>query len=1058
MFLTRAGIDGKKLASSYLQEEKVQYFLSLLESGKYSIVFTYDESLERINYSAFWNDYINEMPEEGLIKISILSNGLPLIDKDPLSEKEKSLYVYLFNLENLLVEKDPFLLKTIYGKYYENIQNVPSLNEDEISERSKIRKEFTDIFNENEEKKEVLKPLEGQWDVLPRVSKLFEGYSLSLEIWDGEEKKIPIASLYSFLESFSEERDFEYRLSLYSLEHKFFSEKSLALLNYIESLVYSLNAHESKDIILNEDQFGNLIEFLLGENVFYNGTSYYVMKDASKAGYRYKNNGDVELIPPIGDKIHYSFFIFRKGLVHFDNVSNVISLHRFSNPSTRKLFSFFLKHGYDDYLLVKDLFKKNLSLPDEQMEEKGTLQISLYVDISDEGSLSFMTEYSLFGKKIKKSDAKLNQSFSSEIDGYLVALNEVGGLEEGIQENQREALKFLQSDLSLLKKRAKVFLSNKLAKAKVRKIKGISIHIERHEDWLSLKVKTREFDKKLLSQIINAYRQKKKYVLLGNDIILLDDPLIGELSEIKQKEKLNDDFDKNHLSFSDGFRLQAEYAEGPLKMEVDSSFKESIMQIKNFKKTEVPLNNEIKEKLRPYQLIGVKWLYTLYKNNLSGILADDMGLGKTLETIAFLSSLKKNKPSLIISPKSVIYNWKKEFSEWGSGLNVIVIDGSKEKRNELISSINNDEETIYITSYDSLRNDLSCYSNKQFEVLITDEAQLIKNYSALKSKAVRNIKSVGRFALTGTPIENSMADLWSIFDFLMPGYLSTYGVFKMRYIIAGNQEEARSSLRKKITPFLLRRTKKDVLKELPKKSVNIVSLTMDEETRILYDSTLAKAKMEIIKSKDKTSPSRQKFTVFNFLPVLTSLREICVDPSAFYDGFVSMPIKLSYVLDYAKMSIKGGHKLLIFSSFTKVLDHLTKELDNNGIKSYYINGDVPAKKRLEISSSFNKNDDVSMMLVSLKAGGTGLNLAGADIVIHLDPWWNLASEEQATDRAYRLGQKRPVTVLKLICHDSIEEKVIALQESKRELYDSIIKAGEKSISSLSEEDIEFLLS
>lgn len=1058
MFLSRSGSKGKKLVSSYLENEGVHRFLSLLEEGKYSIVFNYDESLERISYSAFWNAYQMSIADQGLIEITILSNGLPLEGGYPLSNQEKSLYVYLFNFENSLKEKDPLALKTIYGKYYEMIESVPSLNDEEINERSKIRKEFKDIFNDSEEAKEVLKPLEGKWNVVTRISKVFDGYSLSLEIWDGEEKKIPISSLFSFLESYSEERDFEYRLSLYSLEHKYFDDKSVALLNYIESLAYSSNIYGSKDIILNEDQFGNLIEFLLGENMFYNGTSYYVMKDASKAGYKYKNNGDAELIPPIGDKIHYSFFIFRKGLVHFDNVSNVISLYRFSNTSTRKLFSFFIKHGYDDYSLVKDLFQKNLSLPTEQIEEKGTLTISLYVDISDEGSLSFMTEYSLFGKKIEKNDARLNQSFSSEIDAYLISLNEVGGLEEGVQENQREALKFLQSDLSLLKKRAKVYLSNKLSKTKVKQIKGISIHIERHEDWLSLNVKTREFDKRLLAQIINAYRQKKKYVLLGNDIILLDDPLIGELSEIKQREKLNDNLAKDHLSISEGFRLQMEYSEGPLRMEVDSSFKGSIMEIKNFKKTKVNLPPFIEDRLRTYQLTGVKWLYTLYKNHLSGILADDMGLGKTLETISFLSSLHKNKPSLIISPKSVIYNWKKEFSEWNSPLKAIVIDGSKEKRNEIISSIKNDEEVIYITSYDSLRNDLSSYSSKKFEVLITDEAQLIKNYAALKSKAVRNIKSVARFALTGTPIENSMADLWSIFDFLMPGYLSTYGVFKMRYIIAGNQEEARASLRKKITPFLLRRTKKDVLKELPKKTVNIVSLTMDEEARILYDSTIAKAKMEIARSKDKTSPSRQKFTVFNFLPVLTSLREICVDPSAFYDGFVTISAKLSYVLDYAKMSINGGHKLLIFSSFTKVLDHLSKELEKNGISSYYINGDVAAKKRLEMSSSFNKNNDVVVMLVSLKAGGTGLNLAGADIVIHLDPWWNLASEEQATDRAYRLGQKRPVNVLKLICHDSIEEKVIALQESKKELYDSIIKAGEKSISSLSEEDVEFLLS
>ena len=1051
MFLTKGNEQVKMLVSSYSSDNNVLPYLSLFEKDKYSILFTYDESSERVRYYAYWNNY-NELPNIGYIEICILSNGLPLIENYSLNDEEKALYVYLFNLENNLNKNSPNILKKIYGNYYEEMLKIPSLEQEQINERNKLREEFKDIFNDDDNKEDVLTPQSGKWNVVTRINKIQNGYELSLELWDGESKKIPVSSLYSFLENFSEERCFEYHSSLYSLEHQYFTESNVSLLNYLEGIVYSNNEYNSKDISLNEEDFGNLIEFLLGENMFYNGVNYYVMKDAAKAGYRYQNNGDICLIPPIDDPIHYSFFIYRKGLVHFDNTSNVISLYRFSNPSSRKMFSFFQKHGFRDYSVVKDLFQKKMSLPNETIPDSQNLEISLYVDISEDGALSFKTQYSLFGRKIKKSEAMLNTSFASNINLFLVALNEVGGIEEGVQTNQKDALKFLQSDLTLLKKRAKVYLSSKLSKSKVKHLSGISLHIERHEDWLSLNVKTREFSASQLSLVLDAYRQKKQYVLLSDNIILLDDPLLKELNEISQKEKLNSSFSKDRLSFSDGFRLQMDYSNGPLKMNVDSSFKDSIMEIKNFKSLNVELPSQIETILRPYQKTAVQWLTSLFKNNLCGILADDMGLGKTLEMIAFLSSLKEGKPSLIISPKSVIYNWEKEFKQWDPSSEVVVIDGGKDKRNEIITSIDNEKKVIYITSYDSLRNDLKLYSTKHFEVLVTDEAQLIKNFSALKSKAVRNIKSVSRFALTGTPIENSMADLWSIFDFLMPGYLSTRGVFKQRYIIAGNQEEARASLRKKITPFLLRRSKKEVLKELPKKTIETVSLTMDEESRLLYDSKLAKAKYDL------EHKEGSRFYVFNFLPVLTSLREICVDASAFFDDFATLSVKLSYVLDYAKKSIDGGHKLLIFSSFTKVLDHLGDELRKNDIPSYYINGDISAKKRLELSSSFNKNDDVSVMLVSLKAGGTGLNLAGADIVIHLDPWWNIASEEQATDRAYRLGQKRPVTVLKLICHNSIEEKVIKLQDSKKELYNAIIRSGERGISSLTEEDMKYLLS
>lgn len=1056
MFLRRNKEKGLERVRDCLNFYGVKDVLNDLEKGKYHLCFQYNQTKERLIYNAYWSDY-SFLPKNTFIEIEVSSNGL-LLEEEP-DIYQMALYVYLFQLEN---ELDIETLKKRYLNILPLLKEAPSLEEKEQLERSKLRQEFLSLFDEKggESPLPLNEPSSGKWELITRFQQKEGRYALSLEMWDGEEKKIPISPIIPFLEKYSEEGAYFYHASLYSLEHRFFLEKGQRILGYLVALTRGKNDSFSSEILLDEEEFGDMVEILLGENLYLNGESYYVMKDSLKAGFRYKNNGDVELIPPIEEYKRCHSLLLHNGLLYFDDYSYVVTLYRFANLTSKKVFAFFLKHGLKDASLVNDILKKKMvlssSLKNEDIADR--FQINLYVDISDNGSLSFKTVYLLCEREVKKEEAVLNASFGSEIALYLAELENLGGKEEGIQDNQKEALKFLQSDLSSLKKKAKIFLSKKLSRSKITHMGAISLHIERHEDWLSLNVKSKNFSSEQLSLILEAYRKKKTYLLLGDNIILLDDPKIHELNEIKQKEKLDRSFGKESMAFSEAFRLENEYGEGQIKLEKDSSLKEAFLSLKNFKEKKVELKPSIEKALRPYQRIAVQWLDCLYENHLGGILADDMGLGKTLETIAFLSSLKKDEPSLIIAPKSVIYNWEKEFYTWDKETKVIVIDGSRDKRLEIISSIKKDERVIYITSYDSLRNDLSSYLPHHFDTLITDEAQLIKNYSALKSKAVRNISSYTRFALTGTPIENSMGDLWSIFDFLMPNYLNTYGIFKQRYILAGNQEEARSSLRKRITPFLLRRTKKEVLKELPQKVTEVVTLTMDEESRILYSSVLEKAKKELQKSKENIAENHDRFSSFSFLPVLTSLREICVNPSSFFENIKGMSTKFSYVTEYAEKSISNGHKLLIFSSFTKVLDNLRDLLKDEGIASYYIYGEVDAKKRLELSNKFNKEKDVSVMLVSLKAGGTGLNLAGADVVIHLDPWWNIASEEQATDRAYRIGQKRPVTVLKLICHDSIEEKVLLLQQYKKTLYDELIRSGENAISSLSEDDIAFLLS
>ncbi|MCR4898612.1 MAG: DEAD/DEAH box helicase, partial [Acholeplasmatales bacterium] len=467
-----------------------------------------------------------------------------------------------------------------------------------------------------------------------------------------------------------------------------------------------------------------------------------------------------------------------------------------------------------------------------------------------------------------------------------------------------------------------------------------------------------------------------------------------------------------------------------------------INDIKNFKNNDLNIPN-INAKLRDYQIDGLKWLNVLTKYNLGGILADDMGLGKTLEMISLFESNKDKKPILIICPKSLIFNWGSEISKFSPNTKCIKIYGSLNERHKIIKNIDNDERIIYITSYDSLRNDLELYKDILFNFLVLDEAQAIKNVNAIKSKNVKELNGIHKFALTGTPIENSVIDLWSIFDFILPKYLEDLNVFMAKYL---NNKEYTKIISKKIAPFILRRTKKDVLNDLPEKYEHIISCDMSEKQRMIYDAHINDAKEKILNEE-----------VFEMLPYLTVLREICVDPSLIDLNYFDMSGKLSYLNEMLPKYIKDGHKILIFSSFVKGLERISKLLDELNIKYFVLTGQTPIEVRNKETNIFNNNDNIKVYLISLKAGGTGLNLVGADTVIHLDPWWNSSAENQATDRAHRIGQQRNVEVIKLISSDSIEERVIELQNIKKDIINELINNDEKSITSITMDDIKFIL-
>ncbi len=469
-----------------------------------------------------------------------------------------------------------------------------------------------------------------------------------------------------------------------------------------------------------------------------------------------------------------------------------------------------------------------------------------------------------------------------------------------------------------------------------------------------------------------------------------------------------------------------------------------------------PIPKEVKAELRHYQEEGVNWLERIRAMFLNGILADDMGLGKTLQAIVAVTQIasKAKNPSLIVCPTSLLYNWKEEFSKFNPGLKLLIVDGMPHQRKKMISNVANYD--VIITSYSLLQKDVEHYEKCTFTYCILDEAQHIKNRGTRNAKSVKQLKAEHRLILSGTPIENSLDELWSLFDFLMPGFLNSYDRFSEKYIRSvGDEQHANLSyLKKKVSPFILRRMKIDVLKDLPPVSEITYHTKLLGEQSELYKSYAESARNELVKLVERDGFDRVQIHV---LATLTRLKQICCHPAIFAkeNAETGDSAKYDMLLDLLQTLIDGNHKTVIFSQYTKMLQIMKKDFEKMGIRFSYLDGS--SKNRLEIVNEFNDDPTISVFLVSLKAGGTGLNLVGADTVIHYDMWWNPAVESQATDRVYRLGQKQSVSVYKLVTKNTIEEKIVDMQNKKKGIVKKIVSCDDEAITKLTWEDVLELL-
>ncbi|MFJ8530384.1 SNF2 helicase associated domain-containing protein [Bacillus sp. NPDC094106] len=577
------------------------------------------------------------------------------------------------------------------------------------------------------------------------------------------------------------------------------------------------------------------------------------------------------------------------------------------------------------------------------------------------------------------------------------------------------------------------------------------IRIRRKEriDWLSFRFDIKGIPEAEIKGVLAALEEKRKYYRLASGALLsLESKEFNEINQFVKESGIRKEFLKGeevNVSLIRSVKWMNSLQEGNV-LSLDKSVQELVENIQNPKKLKFTVPNSLNTVMREYQTYGFQWMKTLAYYRFGGILADDMGLGKTLQSIAFIDSVlpeirEKKLPILVVSPSSLVYNWLIELKKFAPHIRAVIADGNQTERRKLLKDITKFD--VVITSYPLLRRDIRLYA-QPFHTLFLDEAQAFKNHTTQTARAVKTIQAEYRFGLTGTPVENSLEELWSIFHVVFPELLPGRKEFG---------DLRREDIAKRVKPFVLRRLKEDVLNELPEKIEHLQSSELLPDQKRLYAAYLAKLREETLKHLDKDTLRKNKIRI---LAGLTRLRQICCHPGLFVDDYKGSSAKFEQLLEIIEECRSTGKRILIFSQFTKMLSIIGRELNRQAVSFFYLDGNTPAFERVELCNRFNEGEG-ELFLISLKAGGTGLNLTGADTVILYDLWWNPAVEQQAADRAYRMGQKNTVQVIKLVAQGTIEEKMHELQESKKNLIAEIIESGQEKLSSITEEEIRDIL-
>ncbi|TGE39043.1 helicase [Desulfosporosinus fructosivorans] len=703
-----------------------------------------------------------------------------------------------------------------------------------------------------------------------------------------------------------------------------------------------------------------------------------------------------------------------------------------------------------------------------------TLQANIYFDRAKDMGITARLEFH-YGDTIINPFASTRETTNNSADSTVILIRSVEEERKILNileqadfivskgqihlEDDDQIFEFTVTWLPQLRLLAELYYSDQF-KVKVRTSTTFSgqVRLDETLNILEVSFQYSDIEQEELSDIFHSLQLKKKYHRLRDGSFLdLNQAELTSVAELLDyldldAKDLNNkllNLPKYRAMYIDSFLRQADLP----GVHRNKAFKQLVQSILEPQDGEFEIPAELQSVLRDYQKTGFKWLKTLASYGLGGILADDMGLGKTIQVLSFILSEKPNShgPALVIAPTSLIYNWQEEAKKFTPTLQVLVVEGTPQERHILLSDMK-EQWDLVVTSYPILRRDIDKFAEFKFSYCFLDEAQHTKNPQTLNAKSVQQIHAKGYFALTGTPIENSLSELWSLFNFIMPGYLLSHQEFRKKYeipIIKGEDPKPLAELSRHANPFILRRLKKDVLKELPDKIETLMSAPLTEEQKKLYLAYLQEAKGKIAQEIVTVGYNRSHMKI---LAALTRLRQICCHPAMFLENYTGESGKMLLLQEILQDAIDSGHRVLLFSQFTTMLDIIQRHLTSEGIEYFYLSGLTKAADRLRMANAFNAGTG-KVFLISLRAGGTGLNLTGADMVIHYDPWWNPAVEDQATDRAHRIGQKSAVQVIKLITQGTVEEKINALQAKKKTLIDSVIQPGETMLSKLSEQEL-----
>ena len=992
-----------------------------------------------------------------------------------------------------------------------NMKNNPKIKQSQEQEQYRVFKQMLNAFyhqrKENIGNEQSNPILLHSIRIEPKIIYHPFSKSLKVEFRIGNKQLYKLKDLPSFYERMLRKEHFRYGAKLeFTHTEEAFEEDSIPLLRYIlkyaEIIKYTNEAmsnysHYGKTmgddyITISNSGMDELFEVLkgqhvafqketIGEDVYFEELEPNIQFDIEKLDeeiYAIKpHEFDVYEYELIEGK-EYLYFLYKNTLYRCNKKfedTTLRLLEVFRNNYTSQI-KFHQKDLANLFSVVYPKVKNNICL--DQLEENEMnryvpkeLFVKIFLDVTEENyiisEVKFIygeTEFNPFSKEeitIPRDIVKENEVLETFLKtGFMLDTEN----ERLILVKEEQIYSFLSTEIENYMQQFEVLATDNFKKKEIRepKIENLGVRIE--NNLLNIDFSQMDFDLSELKEIMQKYRLKKKYHRLKDGSFLK----LEENDTMNFMESITDAIDVDYNKIQKGELhlplYRSMYLERLLQ-NMNSSRVTKSAEYKNFIKNidkkdideEIVIPKGLCADLRSYQKTGFQWLALLDKYRLGGILADDMGLGKTIQMLAvilsYVEKTKQPKPSMVVCPSSLTLNWYNEIQKFAPSLKAIVIHGGVEDREAQIKKIN--QYHVIVTSYDLLKRDIDVYRemNYEFQYVIADEAQYIKNNNTQNAKAIKEIHSATRYALTGTPIENSLSELWSIFDFIMPGYLFRYKKFKELYevpIAKDNDEKCMEKLKMLIEPFVLRRIKKEVLTELPDKTITVLHNEMQGDQMKLYASYIAAAKQEAVREINENGFERSQIKI---LALLMRLRQICCHPSLFLQNYHGESSKLNQCIEVVKDAVQAGHKILLFSGYTSMFEILEKELKRENISYFKLTGQTKVGDRIHLVDEFNENDDIKVFLISLKAGGTGLNLIGADMVIHYDPWWNLSAENQATDRTYRIGQKRNVQVYKLITKNSIEEKIYELQQKKARLADTMLSTEQTFINQLSKEDI-----